>query len=307
MSYSDEAIIFSQIPVQDQLRLEDRVSFAYLEYCQVVQDKTGVLALSSEEGESKARRLQLPVAGIAVLLLGPGTSITQPAAASCARAGMSVLFSGGGGSNSYSLGVPLTTSARWAVAQARLVANDAACRRAAKFLYKKQLGIDIDENLRISQMRGIEGKIIAARYRELTKKYGFAGFKRDTLAKDHVNTALNMANGILYGCAAASCSVLGINPALGIIHRGDVRSLLFDLADQFKPFGSMPVAFKAATTETPLESARKEMRSYIFHNDVMQKMLGTLTEILSPHLPEIFDDRLLSDRGDVAGHTLYQD
>lgn len=35
MAYSEEALAFSTIPTKDQVRLEDRVSYLYLEYCQV--------------------------------------------------------------------------------------------------------------------------------------------------------------------------------------------------------------------------------------------------------------------------------
>ena len=34
-------------------------------------------------------------------------------------------------------------------------------------------------------------------------------------------------------------------------------------------------------------------------------MIQTLIEVLTPHLPEIADDRLVNDRGEVEGHRLY--
>ena len=100
MAYSEEALAFSTIPTKDQVRLEDRVSYLYLEYCQVRQDRTGVIARQRGDYPSdspKRIRIQLPVAGLGVLMLGPGTSISQPAATSCARAGTAILYCGGGG------------------------------------------------------------------------------------------------------------------------------------------------------------------------------------------------------------------
>ena len=96
MTYSEEAIAFSQIPAGHQVRFEDRVSFLYLERCSVRQDKTGVVAYSKVEGESLIQRVQLPVSGLAVLHLGPGTSISAAAMTSCTRAGVTVMFTGGG-------------------------------------------------------------------------------------------------------------------------------------------------------------------------------------------------------------------
>ena len=53
MAYSEEALAFSTIPTKDQVRLEDRVSYLYLEYCQVRQDRTGVIA--RQRGDLKCR------------------------------------------------------------------------------------------------------------------------------------------------------------------------------------------------------------------------------------------------------------
>lgn len=79
MSYSDQALIFAKIPVNHQIREEDRISFLYLEYCRIEQNRTGVVALREYEDDIRTKLIQIPVAGIAVLFLGPGTSITQPA------------------------------------------------------------------------------------------------------------------------------------------------------------------------------------------------------------------------------------
>lgn len=309
MSYSDDAITFAQIPADHQIRLEDRVSFLYLERCAIRQDRTGVVALSSEEGEDSAfrRHIQLPVSGLAVLQLGPGTSISAAAMTSCTRAGSTVLFTGGGGVPAYTRAVPLTHSARWAIAQAKLVASERNQRKAAVTLYRRQLGLEIDpEETSISVMRGIEGRVMKLKYKEQAKKHGITGFRRDTKAEDSVNTGLNLGNSLLYGCAAAACAAIGVNPALGVIHRGDARSLLFDLADLYKPSVTIPVAFESSTQGDPAKYVRRELRSRIHRENMLQEMLAVLMEILEPHLPQRDDDRLIAGRGEeAAGHTQY--
>ncbi|WP_246858132.1 MULTISPECIES: CRISPR-associated endonuclease Cas1 [unclassified Corynebacterium] len=257
MAYSEEALAFSQIPTKDQIRVEDRISFLYLEYCLIRQDRTGVVAIGRDYEDitshttdiPPAARIQLPVAGLGVLLLGPGTSISNPAATSCARSGVSIMFTSGGGINCYSLGTPLTSSAKWAIAQAKLIANEARARDAARILYRKQLGIAEMNVDSIAAMRGIEGRTIRSLYKRLASQHKIKRFKRDTNSNDPVNQGLNLANSILYGCAATACGALGINPALGIIHRGDINSLLFDLADIYKPNISIPLAFSCAQHE----------------------------------------------------------
>lgn len=310
MAYSEEALAFSTIPTKDQVRLEDRVSYLYLEYCQVRQDRTGVIARQRGDYPSdspKRIRIQLPVAGLGVLMLGPGTSISQPAATSCARAGTAILYCGGGGVPAYSLATPLTSSARWAIAQARLVANEAHQRKAAVILYRKQLGIEVmPTNASIATMRGLEGRLMRQTYKQVAARYKVKDFKRNTESPDPINQSLNLANSILYGCAAAVCSAIGVNPALGIIHRGDIRSLLFDLADMYKPDISIPLAFKHARSDNYATLVRSDLRKLIVKNKILEEMLQILMTILTPYLPARNDDRLIGGRNrEVAGHTQY--
>ena len=307
MAYSDEAISFSTIPADHQVRLEDRVSFLYLERCSLRQDKTGVVAYSQVDGQASTQRIQIPVGGICLLMLGPGTSISAAAATSCARSGATVMFTGGGGVPAYTHATPLTSSARWAIAQARLVSNEAAQRKAAVKLYKRQLALeDMDSSISISVMRGMEGRVMKQTYQTLAKKHHVKNFRRDTLAEDPVNQGLNLANSMLYGCAASATTALGLNPALGIIHRGDARSLLFDLADLYKPTLTIPAAFSCANEDKPMEVLRRTLRAEIHRRNILKDMLSVLMEILTPHLPARDDDRLISGRGDeVSGHTQY--
>lgn len=307
MAYSEDAIAFSQIPADHQVRLEDRVSFLYLERCSVRQDKTGVVAYSGGEDGQQKQRIQIPVSGISVLHLGPGTSISAAAMTSCTRAGATVMFTGGGGVPAYSRTVPLTNSARWALAQAKLVSSETNQRKAAVVLYRRQLGLELDaDETSIAVMRGLEGRAMKLKYKELARKHSIKDFRRDTKSEDPVNMGLNLANSLLYGCAASACFAIGVNPALGVIHRGDARSLLFDLADLYKPSVSLPVAFKAAQDEDPLASVRKLMRKEIHRQEMLKEMLAVLMEILEPHLPTRDDDRLIAGRGDeVEGHTQY--
>lgn len=105
-----ETIGFQQIPAAHQNRFSDRVSFLYVEYAKIVQSDSGVIALTKDEdGEYTKVELQLPVASVALLQLGPGTSITTAALTSCARSGCVVQFTSGGGLSELSTAVPLTT------------------------------------------------------------------------------------------------------------------------------------------------------------------------------------------------------
>lgn len=308
MAYSTDALAFSQIPPSHQIRLEDRVSFAYVDRANIVQDRTGVVALGQIDDTAVRRTIQLPVGGLAVLSLGPGTTISHAAMTSCTRAGATVVFSGAGGAVAYSHATPLTSTAKWAIAQARLVANERFQRQAAMLLYKRQFSIDDMPGGTIRQMRGLEGRTMRNRYRDLASQYGVKSFKRDVKSEDPVNAALNVINSILYGCAGAACAAISVNPALGVIHRGDARSLLYDLADLYKASVTLPIAFSCASSENPVEDARKKLRHALHSEHMLEGMLTSMMEILTPHLPSRDDDRLIDDSDEEAeGHTQYGD
>lgn len=307
MAYSDRALAFATIAAGHQVRLEDRVSFAYIDMSVIYQGRTAVWALSNNEGEKERTRIQLPVGGIAVLALGPGTSITQPAVMSLTRSGATIVFSGNGGTNAYAAATPLTSSARWAIAQARLITNEEATAAAAILLYKRQLGLDILPGGTVNSMRGIEGRTIRDLYKALARKHKVKDFKRDTTSEDPVNNGLNMGNAIMYGCAAAACTAIGLNPALGIIHRGNSRSLIFDLADLYKPAVTIPIAFQSAGDDDPMASVRRSVRSEIHRKNILAGMLDALMEVLTPFLPSRDDDRIIASDGEVAGHTNYSE
>lgn len=80
-------------------RVADSLSFLHLEHCRVVQDDTGVCA-QIERNNGTSSRVYLPIAAISTLLLGPGTSATQPAIATCARHNTVVLWTGSNSSPS---------------------------------------------------------------------------------------------------------------------------------------------------------------------------------------------------------------
>jgi len=316
VGYSDKARAFSRIPVVDQVRLEDRVSFLYLEHSQVVQDRTGVWAIrEGEPGVDGQRTLngpekehvQIPVGGICVVMLGPGTSVTQPAMTSMANSGATVMFTGGGGIPAYAAAVPLTSSSRWAQAQARMWANDAALINAAGHLYRTRFpAFPTDVSITLNAMRGLEGRMVRDAYQSSARNAGQRYFKRDPTADDPVNTSLNVANGILYGCAASACATLAVNPALGIIHRGNARALLFDLADVYKTTISIPAAFRAANKADPAEAVRKDVRTQVHRRGLLPAMVALLCEILADHLDGADrGDQLIGDGGLVPGHTNY--
>lgn len=96
--------------------------------------------------------------------------------------------------------------------------------------------------------------------------------------------------------AAAVCSTLSLNPALGFVHAGPVRALLYDLADVYKEETSIPAAFEAARDERGTTKVHRLLRERVHHFRVMHKMLDLTVRLLEPYLNESDDqDRLIGD------------
>jgi CRISPR-associated protein Cas1 len=114
-----------------------------------------------------------------------------------------------------------------------------------------------------------------------------------------------MANSLLYGCAAAVCSALALNPALGIIHHGDASAFLFDIADLYKLQTAVPAAFAAAQTEDPKTHVRRAMRRHFRDQQMLSAMMTTITELFGPHRQAATSDQLLDDAGYVPGGHNY--
>lgn len=309
MNISKIARAFSTIGPQSQIRFEDRISHLYLEYCKVRQDEAGVIALRlGDSGELIKEHIQLPVGSLGVLILGPGTSISSAAMTSCARSGVSVLVTGGNGYPLYTAGTPLTSGSKWAEAQAFLVTNEKSKRAAARKLYEQQLGVTFPFNVSIAKMRGLEGTFMRNLYKTLSSSAGVK-FKRDTTGEDPANVSLNIGNSVLYGLAGSVCATLGLSPSLGIIHRGNVKSFLLDVADVYKPRVTIPIAFQAHLHEDPIQFTRRAVRKEIEAQGLMEQMLKLVMDVLEPHIQTNNNtDQLILGATEVdivPGHTNY--
>jgi CRISPR-associated protein Cas1 len=186
-------------------------------------------------------------------------------------------------------------------------ANDVALLKAARHLYLTRFpGFPTDAAITLNAMRGLEGRMVRDTYQSCARNAGQRYFKRDPTADDPVNTCLNVANGILYGCAASASAALAVNPALGIIHRSNARALLFDLADVYKITMSIPAAFRAAHEADPAQAVRKDIRAQVHRRHLLPAMVALLCEILADHLDGANrGDQLIGDGEHVPGHKNY--
>ena len=289
-------------------RVEDRISFVYLDRAKIARSATGVVAFTSTE-QTGPVAVPLPAAAIAVIMLGPGTSISSPAIETLARCGAVVLSVGVEGVRTHAWSYATTSSSKWAQAQARLWADPGSRVEVARQMYLRRFEEPPPGELTLARLRGAEGARMRALYKAMAKKYRTPDFKRrfdpaDFEASDPVNQALSAANACLYGLCLAGIASIGALPQLGFVHTGTTASFVHDIADLYKAELTVPNAFLLARTADPGSAARRVMRRTFRETRLVQRVVADVMELLGPGLDEAVQEgsnRLLDENGTVEG------
>lgn len=253
-------------------RISDRMTFLYLNLCRIEQDDNGThTRVETDRGD--VLTTYLPTASLACLMLGPGTSISAPAAAALARNGCSVVMVGEGAVRSYAVWSPLSRSTALLNAQARAsVVPELRTQVAARMLRMRFPGVVVPEvnsdgtPVSLEQLRGLEGARVKAYYQAEMKRRRVSGWRRrkdDYDGKgplDPINEALNYANTALYGVCQAVVCAMGMSPGLGILHEGNPRSFVLDVADLYKTAITIPLAFQQKHSEAPGPDVMRALR-----------------------------------------------
>ena len=243
----------------------------YFEHARVVASDTRLTIIKQDDAIEK--HYSIPHKNLLVLLMGPGTSITQSAARMMAGEGVTFGFTGGGGTplfltseSEYRPTEYLQGWIRWWAEEERrlLVAKDFQQIRInnVRNLWPKYLGGDLAHALslacnqyesqaqsatRTDGLLGYEGSFSKSLYRLIHDYYKAPAVSRDPLGKDPFNQNLTAGNYMAYGFAAAALWVLGIPHSLAVVHGKTRRgALVFDVADLVKDAIVMPTAFQAS-------------------------------------------------------------
>ena len=267
-------------------RVSDQIGFVYVDRARVERDDNGVHAIFRTE-ERGVERVYLPTASIAALLLGPGTSITQPAAAQTMRDGAVIILSGESGSHFHGAVTHNDLTTKWLHLQAEQWADPTKRAETARRLYRLRFADDnLTEDKTVDQLRGMEGHRVKHAYRTMSQRYGIP-FRRaynphDYDASDPVNQALTTANQVLYGVVHSVVAALGASPALGFIHTGGQASFVYDIADLYKLDLALPAAFAAAKQDDPGSSVRRSMRKDGRMLRLTRRVVADIQHVLDP-------------------------
>ena len=145
---------------------------------------------------------------------------------------------------------------------------------------------------------GREGARIRTVYRNMSKEYHVAWDKRDYDPEDFfdatpINQALSVANVALYGLAYSVIVALGLSPGLGFVHTGHDLSFVYDIADLYKAWTSIPVAFQTVSgcleeEDLPRE-VRKKMRDIFTETKLLERMVKDIQNLMEVEEDQFFE------------------
>ncbi|MEP6494620.1 MAG: type I-E CRISPR-associated endonuclease Cas1e [bacterium] len=228
------------------IAIKDRSAIVFLERGQVdVID--GAFVLVDENGV----RVQIPIGGLACLMLEPGTRITHAAVALAARVGCLLVWVGEAGVRVYAAGQPGGARADRLLYQAAAALDESARLRVVRAMFALRFGEEPPARRSVDQLRGIEGARVRELYRAFAQIHGvpWEGRRYDPTdwdKADVINRCLSAGTACLYGLCEAAILAAGYAPAIGFLHRGKPLSFVYDIADIFKFETIVPAAFKIA-------------------------------------------------------------
>jgi CRISPR-associated protein Cas1 len=262
-------------------KLRDGLSYLYAEHAQVRQ-KYKAVELVDKEG-----RTMVPAAALAVLMLGPGTSVTHAAVKALADNGCLIVWVGEDATRCYAQGSGETRKAYHLLRQAELASDPQTRLRVVLRMYQRRFGDKLAPELTIQQVRGLEGQRVRQAYARASREYGveWHGRRYDRSnwgGGDPANRALSAANGLLNGLCHAAIVSGGYSPALGFIHTGKQLSFVYDIADLYKAEVTVPVAFRvvAESTQDLHARVRRGCRDAFKKHRLLKRILPDIENLL---------------------------
>ncbi|MHA1267514.1 MAG: type I-E CRISPR-associated endonuclease Cas1e [Candidatus Helarchaeota archaeon] len=263
-------------------KFRDGLSYLYVEHCKIVQDKQAI-AIFDKEGKTP-----IPCASLAILMIGPGVSITSEAIKNLSKTGCLVTWCGEEGVRFYAHGMGKTRSANKLLLQSYLAAHDDLRLKVVKNMYAIRFHEPIKEELSLQQLRGLEGSHMRKIYAHYSKITGVEWkgrhYNRGNWSQaDPINRAISAANACLYGICHAAIIAAGYAAGLGFLHVGKQLSFVYDIADFYKADITIPCAFyvvKAGTQK--IESRiRHTLREEFKSQSLLKRIIPDIEKALT--------------------------
>ena len=263
-------------------RFDDRLSYLYLEKGHIEQDAKSVAYVTEKQ------HVQVPAADLALLMLGPGTTITHKAVCNLADCNCTVVWCGEHGVRFYAHGRGGTHFSANLLHQAAMSSNLRTRRTVVQRMYEKRFGELIEPGTHIQAIRGKEGFRVRNAYQRLAETHGVEWKGRNYDAHhwsrgDPLNRALSAGSACLNGIVHAGIVSAGYSAAIGFVHTGKMLSFVYDVADLYKVDLIVPLVFETvAESDKNVESrVRKGCRDLFRKRRLLEQILPDIREVLN--------------------------
>jgi CRISPR-associated protein Cas1 len=264
-------------------QVKDKYPFLYLERGRLEIDDSSVKWIDCD-----GNVIRLPIATINTLLLGPGVSITHEAVKIMAAANCTVCWVGEDSLLFYAVGQSPTADSRNMRMQMMVSADKKRSVEVARRMFARRFPSAEIAGKSLKEMMGMEGYRVRQLYEDKAKKYN-VGWKGRSYQPgkfemgDITNQILTSANAALYGILTSAVYSMGYSPRIGFIHSGSPLPFVYDLADLYKEYLCIDLAFSLT-----LEMAGKynkpkvmsEFRKRVIEKDLLAQVGPDIQSVL---------------------------
>ncbi len=264
-------------------QVKDKYPFLYLERGRLEIDDSSVKWIDCD-----CNVIRLPITTINTLLLGPGTSITHEAVKVMAAANCSICWVGEDSLLFYAAGQSPTADTRNMRSQMLLAADRKKSVEVARRMFSRRFPLAELQGKSLKEMMGLEGYRVRELYEKKAIQYN-VGWKGRSFQPgkfeigDITNQVLTSANAALYGILTAAVYSMGYSPHIGFIHSGSPLPFVYDMADLYKEWLTIDLAFSLTLELAGKYNKAKvalEFRKRVIEMDLLEKIGPDIKEML---------------------------
>lgn len=280
---AEDPRLFVKVTRESLPQIKDKYPFLYLERGRLEIDDSSIKWIDSTNNV-----VPLPVATLNVLLLGPGTSVTHDAIRTAVAANCAVCWVGEDSLLFYAAGFLPTADTRNLKQQIELATDPEKSLEIARRLFARRFPDAELAGKSLKEMMGMEGSRVRSLYQQKAEQYQ-VGWKGRSFtpgkfeASDITNQILTSTNAALYGILCSAVHSLGYSPHVGFIHSGSPLPFVYDLADLYKEFLSIDLAF-ALTRELAGRYNKHKVaaafRERVIETDLLARLADDIHSIL---------------------------
>lgn len=236
--------LFIKVTRDSLPQVKDKYPFIYLERGRLEVDDASVKWIDSE-----GNVVRLPIATLNCLLLGPGTSVTHEAIKVVAASNCGISWVGEDTLLYYASGQTPTSNTRNMRQQIELSVDPKKSIEVARRMFAKRFPDAELKGKTLKEMMGMEGYRVRQLYDQKAQEYGVGWTGRKFVQgkfelSDMTNRILTASNAALYGILSSAVHSLGYSPHVGFIHSGSPLPFIYDIADLYKEYLCIDLAFE---------------------------------------------------------------